>query len=45
MEKEDLFLLMRKLFIKNSLQNIYTTILGGCCETRPSHIKAFSKLK
>ena len=21
------------------------TILGGCCETRPSHIKAFSKLK
>ena len=21
------------------------TIIGGCCETRPSHIKAFSKLK
>ena len=21
------------------------TILGGCCETRPSHIKAFSQLK
>ena len=21
------------------------TILGGCCETRPSHIEAFSKLK
>ena len=21
------------------------TILGGCCETRPAHIKAFSKLK
>jgi len=21
------------------------TILGGCCETRPSHIKAFSLLK
>ena len=21
------------------------TILGGCCETRPSHIKAISKLK
>ena len=21
------------------------TILGGCCETRPSHIKAFSSLK
>ena len=21
------------------------TIMGGCCETRPSHIKAFSKLK
>ena len=21
------------------------TILGGCCEMRPSHIKAFSKLK
>ena len=21
------------------------TILGGCCETRPSHIKAIAKLK
>ena len=21
------------------------TILGGCCETRPSHIKEISKLK
>jgi homocysteine S-methyltransferase len=21
------------------------TILGGCCETRPSHIKAFASLK
>ena len=21
------------------------TILGGCCETRPSHIEMFSKLK
>ncbi len=21
------------------------TILGGCCETKPSHIKAISKLK
>ena len=21
------------------------TIIGGCCETRPSHIQAFSKLK
>ena len=21
------------------------TILGGCCETRPSHIKSISKLK
>ena len=26
-------------------QNAGATILGGCCETRPSHIKAFSKLK
>jgi homocysteine S-methyltransferase len=21
------------------------TILGGCCETRPAHIKEFSKFK
>jgi len=21
------------------------TIIGGCCETNPSHIKAFSELK
>ena len=26
-------------------QDAGATILGGCCETRPSHIKAFSKLK
>ena len=26
-------------------QNAGATILGGCCETRPSHIKAFSSLK
>ena len=26
-------------------QNAGATILGGCCETRPSHIAAFSKLK
>jgi homocysteine S-methyltransferase len=29
-----------KKFIKNG-----ATILGGCCEIRPSHIKAISKLK
>ena len=26
-------------------KNAGATILGGCCETRPSHISAFSKLK
>ena len=26
-------------------KNAGATILGGCCETRPSHINAFSKLK
>ena len=26
-------------------KNAGATILGGCCETRPSHIKAFSSLK
>ena len=26
-------------------KNEGATILGGCCETRPSHIQAFSKLK
>ena len=31
---------LAKEFIKNG-----ATIIGGCCETRPSHIKAFSELK
>ena len=26
-------------------KNAGATIIGGCCETRPSHIRAFSKLK
>ena len=26
-------------------KNSGATILGGCCETRPSHIKAFASLK
>ena len=31
---------LAKEFINNG-----ATIIGGCCETRPSHIKAFSELK
>jgi homocysteine S-methyltransferase len=26
-------------------KNAGATILGGCCETRPAHIKEFAKLK
>ena len=31
-------------FVKNYM-NEGATILGGCCEIRPSHIKEISKLK
>ena len=37
---DKIFAKFTKKIVKNG-----ATILGGCCETRPSHIKAFSKLK
>ena len=36
----DKMLQFAKKFCENG-----ATILGGCCETRPSHIKAFATLK
>jgi S-methylmethionine-dependent homocysteine/selenocysteine methylase len=31
--------------IAKKFKNNGATILGGCCETRPSHIEAMAKLK
>ena len=31
--------------IAKSFKDRGATILGGCCETRPSHIEAMAKLK
>ena len=35
----------KMLEFAKKFKNAGATILGGCCETRPSHIKAFSSLK
>ena len=35
----------KMLEFAKKFQNDGATILGGCCETRPSHIKAFASLK
>ncbi len=35
----------KMLEFAKKFKNAGATIIGGCCETRPSHIKAFSKLK
>ena len=42
--REDLTPKRMSEFVKK-FKDAGATILGGCCETRPSHIKAFSKLK
>ena len=43
-QREDLTPEKLALIIKK-FKNAGATILGGCCETRPDHIKAISKLK
>ncbi len=35
----------KMLEFAREFKNAGATILGGCCETRPSHIKAFAQLK
>ena len=35
----------KMLKFAREFKNAGATILGGCCETRPSHIKAFAQLK
>ena len=35
----------KMLEFAKKFRNAGATILGGCCETRPSHIKAFASLK
>mgnify|MGYP001194063643 FL=1 len=35
----------RMLEFAKKFKDAGATILGGCCETRPSHIKAFASLK
>tara|TARA_B100001057_G_scaffold156939_1_gene157495 strand:+ start:626 stop:1534 length:909 start_codon:yes stop_codon:yes gene_type:complete len=35
----------KMLEFAKKFKNAGATIIGGCCETRPSHIKAFSELK
>ena len=42
--REDLTPKKMALFAKK-FKDSGATILGGCCETRPSHIEMFSKLK
>ena len=42
--REDLIPEKMALFVKK-FKEAGATILGGCCETRPAHIKEFSKLK
>ena len=43
-QREDLTPEKLGLIIKD-FKDAGATILGGCCETRPEHIKAISKLK
>jgi len=43
-QRKDLTPKNMALFVKK-FKNAGATILGGCCETRPAHIKEFSKLK
>ena len=36
----------KKIFeLAKKFKDAGATIIGGCCETRPAHIEAFSKLK
>ena len=43
-QRKDLTPKNMALFVKK-FKNAGATILGGCCETRPAHIKEFSKFK
>ena len=43
-KRKDLTLIKIKEFVKKFKEN-GATIIGGCCETGPSHIEAMSKIK